>query len=170
MGVDDAFVLANRRDVSRGVAKGAEGHIEYSQSRPKWSNKMGYEYSVCLDLAVKNEAELIELSYLFFSQEVPHLQAEWERLRTVDDVSGFMIAQHNQPENFSVQRYDGGSIYHNCFKATYSWYTFLDKWFQEVANILGDDSALLIGGVCDLERYIRNGMIESDHSVSMEDL
>lgn len=131
---------------------------------------MGCEYSVCLDLAVKNDAAFINQSRLFFAQEVSHLRADWERLRTVDDVSGFMIAHHNQPENFSVQRYDGGSIYHNCFTATYSWYTLLDKWFQEIARNLGDDSALLIGGDCNLESYIRNGVVESDPSVSMEDL
>lgn len=131
---------------------------------------MGCEYSVCLDLAVKNDAAFINQSHLFFEQEVPHLRADWEGLRTVDEVSGFMIAQHNQPENFRVQRYDGGSIYHNCFKATYSWYTFLDKWFQEVANILRDDSALEIGGECNFECYIRNGLVESYHFVAKEDL
>lgn len=131
---------------------------------------MGCEYSVCLDLAVKNDAAFINQSCVFFAQEVPHLWADWKGIRTVDDVAGFMIAQQNRSEDFSIQRYEGGSIYHNCFKATYSWHNFLDKWFREVASNLGEDSALLIGGDCDLESYIRNGAVESDLSVPKEGL
>lgn len=122
---------------------------------------MGCEYSVCLDLAVKNGDEFMRLSRSFFDQELPHLRADWEGLKTVDSVAGFLVAQNTQPEDFMVKRYEGGSIYQNCFTASYGWHYILDQWFKNFANSLGDDSALLVSGESYLECYIKNGAVES---------
>ena len=121
---------------------------------------MGCDYSACVDIEVLDDEEFLLLSKRVFANAVPHLQTEWIGLKTVDDIAGFVVARNTQPDNFSVERYGGGAIFHNCFKATYSWLPFMEEWFEMVASSLGNESALLIDGECHSENYVRDGVVE----------
>ena len=121
---------------------------------------MGCDYSACVDLEVLDEKAFLLLSRQAFAKGIPHLKSEWTDLDTVDDIAGFVVARDTEPENFSRQRYGGGAVFHNCFKATYSWLPFMEEWFKMVASSLGNKSAMLIDGECHSENYVRDGVAE----------
>lgn len=121
---------------------------------------MGCEYSACIDLQVLDVEKFLLLSKQVFADDIRHLRTEWIDLKTVDDIAGFVIARNTQPENFSVKIYRDGTVFHNCFKATYSWLPFMEEWFRTVASSLGNESALLIDGECHSEIFVRDGVIK----------
>lgn len=121
---------------------------------------MGAEYSACVDLEVLDEKAFLLLSRQALAHCVPHLKSEWDGMETIDDVAGFILAKNEQPIDFTVERYDGGAVFHNCFKATYSWLPFMEEWFETVASSLGNNSALLVDGDGHSEKYVKDGAVE----------
>ena len=106
---------------------------------------MGQWYDVTVKMKVKDADGLIKKSVDVFKAECPEWYDEVKDKMPCDTVYGcaaFALAA-NQGTPMAVHR-NGTTTYASSFKATYSWHSLLEDWFDSIAPHLKDGSSMLI--------------------------
>ena len=120
---------------------------------------MGQCYNVIVKMKVKGAAEIIKKSVEVFKTECPEWYDEIKDKIPCDTVYGcvaFALAANQH--NFTAVHRNGITTYKSSFKATYSWQSVLEDWFDTIAPYLNDGSSMLIypdNGHC--EYVVKNG-------------
>ena len=106
---------------------------------------MGQCYNVIVKMKVKGAAEIIKQSVDVFKTECPEWYDEIKDKIPCDTVYGcvaFALAANQH--NFMAVHRNGITTYESSFKATYSWHSLLEDWFEAIAPYLKDGSSMLV--------------------------
>ena len=106
---------------------------------------MGQCYNVIVKMKVKDADGLIKKSVDVFKTECPEWFDEVKDKMPCDTVYGcvaFALAANQN--TFKAVHRNGVTTYESSFKATYSWHSVLEDWFESIAQYLKDGSSMLV--------------------------
>lgn len=106
---------------------------------------MGQYYNVIVKMKVKDADGLIKKSVDVFKTECPEWFDKVKDKIPCDTVYGcvaFALAANQG--GFTAVHKNGITTYKSSFKATYSWQSVLEDWFDAIALYLKDGSSMLI--------------------------
>ena len=102
-------------------------------------------YDVTVKMKVKDADGLIKKSVDVFKTECPERFYEVKDKMPCDTVYGcvaFALAANQN--TFKAVHRNGVTTYESSFKATYSWHSVLEDWFDSIAPYLKDGSSMLV--------------------------